>query len=71
MYLLHVGLGLSMREIGEAFGRDRSTVGHACRVIEDRRDEGTFDRLLDCLERALTGLAGGLAIRSAQGRRRS
>ncbi len=32
MYVCHVALGLSQSEIGLAFGRDRTTVGHACAV---------------------------------------
>ena len=32
-----------MSEIGAAFGRDRTTVGHACNVVEDRRDDAAFE----------------------------
>ncbi|HOV04511.1 MAG TPA: helix-turn-helix domain-containing protein [Hyphomicrobiales bacterium] len=53
MYLCHVVLGLTLAEIGDHFGRDRTTVSHACRVVEDRRDEAAFDRLVQELERAL------------------
>ncbi|WP_250958450.1 helix-turn-helix domain-containing protein [Rhizobium sp. CG5] len=51
MYLCHVVLQLSLSEIGLAFGRDRSTVGHACAVVEDRRDNPAMDELLSALER--------------------
>ena len=61
MYLAHVGFGLSMAEIGRAFGRGRTTVLHACHVIEDRRDDVRFDQLLDHLEQA------AIALRSASG----
>lgn len=61
MYLAHVGFGLSMAEIGRAFGRDRTTVLHACHLIEDRRDEVRFDQLLDHLEQA------AIALRTASG----
>jgi hypothetical protein len=61
MYLAHVGFGLSMAEIGRAFGRDRTTVVHACHLIEDRRDEVRFDHLLDHLEQA------AIALRTASG----
>ena len=61
MYLAHVGFGLSMAEIGRAFGRDRTTVVHACHLIEDRRDEMRFDHLLDHLEQA------AIALRIASG----
>jgi hypothetical protein len=36
--------------IGRAFGRDRTTVAHACRAIEDRRDDIWFDCRLATLE---------------------
>jgi hypothetical protein len=62
MYLAHVGFGLSMAEIGRAFGRDRTTVVHACHLIEDRRDEARFDGLLDHLEQAATALRAAARI---------
>jgi hypothetical protein len=56
MYLAHVGFGIPMAAIGNAFGRDRTTVVHACHLIEDRRDEARFDDLLDHLEQAAIAL---------------
>lgn len=56
MYLAHVGFGMSMARIARAFGRHRTTVTHACHLVEDRRDDPRFDRLLDCLEQAATAL---------------
>ena len=53
MYLAHVQLGLSLTEVGCAFGRDRTTVRHACRLVEDWRDHPQIDTLIACLERAL------------------
>jgi len=53
MYLAHVGCGLSLTEAGRLFERDRTTVAHACGVIEDRRDDPLFDRALDLLEWAV------------------
>lgn len=50
MYLAHVGCGLSMTAAGRLFGRDRTTVAHACLIVEDRRDDPLFDRALDLLE---------------------
>ncbi len=61
MYLAHVGFGLSMAEVGRAFERDRTTVVHACHLIEDRRDDVRFDQLLDHLEQA------AIALRTASG----
>ena len=56
MYLAHVGCGLSLSETGRLFERDRTTVAHACGVIEDRRDDPIFDRALDLLEWAVPAL---------------
>jgi len=57
MYLAHVGLGFSFTEVGRLFTRDRTTVAHACGVIEDRRDDPLFDRTLELLEYAVNALA--------------
>lgn len=53
MYLAHILLELSLTEVGRLFARDRTTVAHACCVVEDRRDDRTFDRALDLLESAV------------------
>ncbi|HEX5006669.1 MAG TPA: helix-turn-helix domain-containing protein [Hyphomonadaceae bacterium] len=53
MYLAHVAFGMSLGRVGRTFGRDRATVAHACRSIEDRRDDPRFDRWLDALERTV------------------
>lgn len=53
MYLAHVGCGLSLTAAGSLFGRDRTTVAHACLIVEDRRDHPMFDRALDLLEWAV------------------
>lgn len=50
MYLAHVSCKLTFTEIGEAFERDRSTVAHACALIEQRRDNQEFDRAIGLLE---------------------
>jgi chromosomal replication initiation ATPase DnaA len=47
MYLTHVIYGVSLASVGRYFGRDRTTAAYACRMIEDRRDDASFDRLLD------------------------
>jgi chromosomal replication initiation ATPase DnaA len=51
MYLAHVTVGLSMIEVGEGFQRERSTVTHACHVIEDLRDDAEFESMLHMIER--------------------
>ena len=50
MYLCHVVGQMSLAEISSAFARDRTTVGHACHIIEDRRDSPFFDRQIEVLE---------------------
>ncbi len=63
IYLAHVCFGLSFVAVGRMFQRDRTTVAHACRVIEDRRDDRDLDRRLTALERACRRApagAGGL-----------
>lgn len=50
MYLTHVACGMSLGRVAVAFGRDRSTVSHACSLIEDRRDEPGFDACIGRLE---------------------
>jgi chromosomal replication initiation ATPase DnaA len=50
MYLAHVALGLSLTEVGRAFGRDRTTAAYACGRVENLRDDATFDAMLHDLE---------------------
>jgi chromosomal replication initiation ATPase DnaA len=52
MYVTHVAFGMSTARVGSAFGRDRTTVSHACQLMEKWRDEPRFDRWLDALERS-------------------
>ena len=58
MYTAHVGCGISLTEVGELFNRDRTTVSHACTVVERRRDNVDFNHAIDLVElvvRVLTG----------------
>lgn len=66
MYLSHVGFALSLARVAEAFGRDRSTVAHACHAIEDRRDDDAFDRWIGALERMLQDAPPPNCLRAAQ-----
>jgi hypothetical protein len=50
MYLMHTSLGRTMADVGRYFGRDRTTVAHACGRIEDQRDDAGFDALVLVLE---------------------
>lgn len=51
MYVTHVILRMSMREVGRGFGRDRTTVVHACHLIEDMREDADFDQVVLMTER--------------------
>ncbi len=53
MYLAHVAFEMSLNRVAIAFNRDRSTVAHACHLVEDRRDDPDLDALLERLEQAL------------------
>jgi hypothetical protein len=53
MYLTHVSYAMSLARVARVFGRDRSTVSHACHLIEDRRDDPDFDHMVARLEEAL------------------
>ncbi len=50
MYVTHVSCRLTLTDVGQIFSRDRTTVAHACAVIEDRRDDPVFDRALELME---------------------
>ena len=58
MYLAHIACGLSLTEVGALFERDRTTVAHACEVIEQRRDDANFDAALELLEGIVRILIG-------------
>ena len=57
MYLAHVSFGMTLTTVGQAFGRDRTTVAHACALVEDARDEPEIDRTLEMLEAIVKRLA--------------
>jgi hypothetical protein len=50
MYLAHTGFELSFETISRVFERDRTTVSHACHVVEDGRDDIWLDCRLEALE---------------------
>ena len=58
MYVCHVVLQISLTDIGYAFRRDRTTVSHACHVVEDRRDDPAFDDFIASVERVVTSVFG-------------
>lgn len=50
MYVVHICCGKSFTEVGEIFGRDRTTVSYACQIVEDKREDPDVDWLLDLIE---------------------
>lgn len=56
MYLSHVVLSVPYQTIATAFDRDRTTVTHACSVVEDRRDDPGYDRFVEQCERCITAV---------------
>lgn len=58
MYVAHVTLRLTMSDIGRGFGRDRTTVVHACHLVEDLRDDEEFDRMVAVTERVALAAFG-------------
>ncbi|MDB5542425.1 MAG: DNA-binding protein [Devosia sp.] len=53
MYLMHVAFGRLYADVGRFFGRDRTTVSHACAVIEELREAPEFEEIVARLEAAL------------------
>lgn len=53
IYLTHITFHWPLARVAFAFGRDRTTCGHACRKIEDMREDAAFDRRLADLEACL------------------
>ena len=62
MYIAHVGYGLSLTEVGRLFERDRTTVAHACGVVEIRRDDPDFDEAVVLLELIVRAVNGSCAL---------
>lgn len=60
MYLAHVAFGLNLTRVGICFGRDRTTVRHACALIEDRRDDPRLEFGLTALEAGLLAVMARL-----------
>ncbi len=53
MYLLNTTYDFNLSRIARIFERDRTTVRHACQLIEDQRDSPVFDDTLETLEQFL------------------
>jgi len=50
MYLTHIVYEINLSRVARTFNRDRSTASHACRVIEESRDDELIDEKLNSLE---------------------
>ncbi len=50
IYIAHTTLSVSYKRAAMFFGRDRTTIAHACRTVEDRRDDMTFDARVSTVE---------------------
>ncbi len=57
IYLAHTIFSVSYREVGLYFDRDRTTVAHACKTVEDLRDNKEFDCRLSKIEKLLSEAA--------------
>jgi chromosomal replication initiation ATPase DnaA len=53
IYLCHIVFEVGISDLARIFGRDPSTVLYAVRRIEEMRDDGETDRLLQMLEALL------------------
>ncbi len=63
MYVAHTICRLSLTEVGLLFARDRTTVAHACCVVEDRRDDDNFDYMMELLERIVLSYCQPRAVK--------
>ena len=53
IYLMHTTLSFSLSTISRIYSKDRTTIGYACRVIEDLRDKPAFDDRIIELENTI------------------
>jgi chromosomal replication initiation ATPase DnaA len=58
MYLARMVLKLGLRDTARAFQRAHPTVAHACRRIEEAREDPVFDRTVEWLEMLVRRAAG-------------
>nr|WP_274709132.1 helix-turn-helix domain-containing protein [Nitratireductor luteus] len=63
MYVAHAMLRLNMTEVGRGFGRDRTTVMHACHMIEDMREDPDFDQIIIMAERVTAAAFRQMEVR--------
>jgi chromosomal replication initiation ATPase DnaA len=65
MYVMHVCYQRHYAEVGRFFGRDRTTVSHACALVEEMREDPRFDAELDRIESGLLNGACDVEARHA------
>jgi chromosomal replication initiation ATPase DnaA len=65
MYLAHVICRKSLSDVGRLFDRDRTTVSHACNLVEDRRDDRLFDQVMELLEGVVGAMTTPRALDAA------
>ena len=53
IYLMHTSLSFTYGEVSRIYGRDRTTIAHSCKVVEDLRDDPVFDGWIEQLEEAV------------------
>lgn len=53
MYLMHTVFSCSYHHVAAFFKRDRTTISHACKLVEDLRDNEEFDKRLEAMENLL------------------
>lgn len=74
MYLANTIFGISLTRIGAAFGRERTSIAHALRRVEDWRDDEAANLMLERLEAlaitACRAIDTGVAIKLASQVRR-
>lgn len=66
MYLMHTVFSCPFHRVAAFFGRDRTTISYACRLIEDARDDQEFDRRLEVMENLLVSAKALLDLASDQ-----
>ncbi len=65
MYLTHTVCGLTMKEVGLVFDRERTTVSYACHKVEDMRDDEYVDIQLDLFTQEITARLAQIRPRPA------
>lgn len=53
MYLLHTVFSCPYHQVARIFCRDRTTISHACQLVEDLRDDAAFDLEMEQMENLL------------------